>query len=271
PKLRFNQTILEVENQVRESLTALDGVECFDSRDLQELYPVEQYEKYFDPYTDQLAQIPYTRLCFATLGTAVARKMYSLITSPRKVIVVDCDNTLWSGVCAEIGPLNVSVGPSRAALQNFLIKQVEGGRLVCLCSKNEEEDALGVFDLHPAMLLRREHLTGWKVNWNPKADNLRTLAADLDLALDSFVFIDDDSFECAQVRAVCPEVLTLHLPSDELAIERFLRNTWDLDQKPPTLEDKKRTLYYQQNAKRAQSRQEARSIEEFIANLGLEV
>src|SRR5262249_31612395 len=86
-----------------------------------------------------------------------------------------------------------------------------------------------------------------------------------------FVFIDDDSFECAQVRAVCPEVLTLHLPSDELAIERFLRNTWDLDQKPPTLEDKKRTLYYQQNAKRAQSRQEARSIEEFIANLGLEV
>jgi FkbH-like protein len=271
PELRFNQTILAVENQVRDSLSAFDGVDCLDSRDLQELYPVEQYEKYFDPYTAQLAQIPFTRLCFTMLGTAVARKMYSLVTTPRKVIVVDCDNTLWSGICAEIGILNVSVGAGRVALQKFLIGQAEGGRLVCLCSKNEEADALAVFDTHPAMLLQRHHLTAWKVNWNPKADNLRTLAADLDLSLDSFVFIDDDSFECAQVRAVCPEVLTLHLPADEFAIESFLRNTWDLDQTAPTPEDKKRTLYYQQNASRAQSRQETRSIEEFIANLELNV
>ncbi|HKX29844.1 MAG TPA: HAD-IIIC family phosphatase [Blastocatellia bacterium] len=271
PELRFNPVILAVEKDVRDSLTLLYGVDCLDSRDLEELYPARQYEKYFDPFTDRLAQIPYTRLCYAALGTTVARKLYSLMTRPRKVIVMDCDNTLWSGVVAEVGPLNVSVGPGRAALQRFLIRQVESGRLICLCSKNEEEDVLAVFDLHPAMLLRREHLAEWKVNWNRKADNLRMLAADLNLALGSFVFIDDDSFECAQVRAVCPEVATLHLPSDELDIQKFLQNSWDLDLQPSTPEDRKRTLYYQQNAKRARSREEARSIEEFIADLELEI
>jgi FkbH-like protein len=98
------------------------------------------------------------------------------------------------------------------------------------------------------------------------------LSAELELALDSFIFIDDDSFECAQVMAVCPEVLTIQLPSDELAIKRVLRETWDLDPKTtPTLEDKTRTHYYQQNAERTKIRKSALSIEEFIASLELKV
>jgi FkbH-like protein len=121
------------------------------------------------------------------------------------------------------------------------------------------------------MLLRREHLTAWKVNWDAKAMNLRTLGAELSLGLDSFVFIDDDAFECGAVRTLCPEVLVLQLPSDDAEIENYLLNIWDLDVKAATAEDQNRTLYYRQNANRIHAQTTASSLGEFLASLALEV
>jgi FkbH-like protein len=271
PKLRGNKTLLATETELRDYLIDLPGVDVLTTQDLQTLYPTEDYESYFDPYTERLAQIPYTRLCFATLGTMVARRLYGTRAKMRKVVVVDCDNTLWSGICGENGPLRVVVGPGRRALQQFLINQTLHGRLVCLCSKNEEVDALTVFDQHPDMLMRREHLAAWKVNWTPKPDNLRALSEELGLSLDGFVFIDDDAYECATVRTSCPEVLTLHLPTEEAEIDPFLQSAWDLDMKAVTLDDRKRTEYYHQNAERTKARDRLSSLDDFLASLELKV
>jgi FkbH-like protein len=259
------------EDWLRGQFAGANGIEFIGHADTAALYPVEPYSNWFDAYTERLAQIPYSPLGFTVLSTMVARRLFRRRTRSPKVIVVDCDNTLWSGECGEDGPANVKMTSGRQLLQRFLLKQVQGGRLLCLCSKNHEPNVLEVFARHEAMPLQREHLTAWRINWQPKPENLRALSAELSLGLDSFVFLDDDTFECESVRALCPEVLTLQVPRDDAQIELFLREVWELDLRPPTLEDERRAQYYRDNAEREKIRGTTASLDDFIASLQLQV
>ena len=174
---------------------------------------------------------PYARGFYAGLGTAIVRALHAAEeVSPRKVLVLDCDQTLWSGVSAEDGASDVVVDAPRRAIQEFALKQRAAGVLICLCSKNAEEDVFSVLDRHPDMLLRREHVTAARINWEPKSANLRALAKQLNLGLDSFVFLDDSAVECAEVRARAPEVLTLALPEDTARIRIVPRSHLGLRQ-----------------------------------------
>ena len=103
-----------------------------------ELYPVTDYH---DPVRDELGHIPYTPLFFAALGTILARKVHALLTPPRKVVVLDCDNTLWNGVVAEDGVQGITIPPSCRVLQQFLVDRTSEGFLLCLCSKNDDVSA----------------------------------------------------------------------------------------------------------------------------------
>jgi FkbH-like protein len=249
----------------------LPEIDVVTSEELARLYPPKDYAAYFDPYAEKLSQNPYSRLCLATLATMVVRRLYIRYAPPRKVIVVDCDNTLWSGVCGEAGAIGVEIGPARRALQQFLMRQVERGWLLCLSSKNEERDVIEVFTRNPGMLLQMEHLTAWKVNWQAKRDNLRALSVELGLHLDSFIFLDDDPFECNQAMTMCPEVLTIQIPWEESRIEAALLNIWEFDQRISTGDDRQRTAYYRQNAERSRAREQTASLEEFLRSLELEV
>jgi FkbH-like protein len=93
---------------------------------------------------------------------------------------------------------------SHLALHDTLARLSASGVLVCLCSKNEEPDVWRVFESRGDMRLKREHVVAPMINWLPKSENLRTLAGRLNLGLDSFVFVDDNPVECAEVRAGCP-------------------------------------------------------------------
>ena len=117
------------------------------------------------------------------------------------------------GVVGEVGPegRRVRRRPPRAA-RRCSAASPTSGVLVCLCSKNEEPDVWRVFETRADFGLRREQVVAAMINWQPKSQNLRTLAARLNLGLDSFVFIDDNPVECAEVRAGCPEVLTIQWP-----------------------------------------------------------
>src|SRR5271156_1302822 len=100
------------------------------------------------------------------------------------------------------------------------------------------------------MPLRRDHFSAWRVNWQPKSENLKSIAEELKLGLDSFVFVDDNPVECAEVEANCPAVLTLQLPEDTALIPQFLGHCWVFDQLKTTEEDRLRATMYQQNALR---------------------
>jgi FkbH-like protein len=225
----------------------------------------------YDPHGDALGHIPYTASFFASLGTALARKIHRLWTAPHKVIVVDCDDTLWRGICGEVGPFGVELDPPRRILQEFLVEQHDAGMLLCLCSKNNEADVLEVFDRRPEMPLQRRHLVAHRINWQSKSANLQALAHDLQLSLDSFIFLDDNPMECAEVQAACPEVLTLQLPQPVDRLPGFLKHLWAFDHAKVTEVDRKRTEMYRQGQERDQLRRQALTLADFLAGLGLEV
>ena len=254
--------------EVIAALAGVPGVYPFGPADVAARYPVADA---VDPAADALGKIPYTPTYFAALGTFAARTALAARRSPFKVIVLDCDNTLWSGVCGEGGVAAVAVGPGFVAMQRFMAEQSAAGKVLCLCSKNVESDVWNVFENHADMLLRRDQFAAHRINWAPKGQNLRELARELNVGLDSFVFLDDNPLECAEVRASCPEVLTLQAPSRAEDWPGYLAHVWAFDQLTVTDQDRHRAAAYQQNARREEARRAAGGLEGFLAKLQLQV
>ncbi|MGD1072493.1 MAG: HAD-IIIC family phosphatase [Bryobacteraceae bacterium] len=231
-------------------------------------YPVANYS---DAVADRLGHVPYTTEFFAALAASLVRRTDALRRAPFKVIALDCDNTLWRGVVGEDGPDGVAITPAFRALQEFMVRQHDAGMLIAICSKNNEADVEELFRVRSDMVLQRSHIATWRVNWDPKSENIRALAAELDLGMDSFIFIDDSAVECAEVAAHCPEVLTLQLPQDEDKIPGFLDNIWAFDHWGVTAEDRNRTQVYVQKLGRERLEREAADISDFIRSLELRV
>ena len=209
---------------------------------------------------------------FAALGTMIARKLHTLRGNRHKVIALDCDDTLWSGVCGEDGPHGVRLEAGHRALQEFMLAQRETGMLLCLCSKNNPEDVYETFRAHPEMPLRMEHFAASRLNWEPKSASLRSLADELHLAPESFVLVDNSATECAEVRAGSPEILTIALPAASSGdFAGFLNHLWVFDQWSATEEDRHRAALYAREAERTKAEQQSASLEEFLASLNLEI
>jgi FkbH-like protein len=255
------------ENKIAEAIKEMAGIYLISAKEMKN-YGINDY---YDPITDASGHLPFTPVYFAALGTELIRKIVALLNKPYKVLVLDCDNTLWQGVLGEDGPEGVRVSSGYFYLQSFVVKQYEAGVLICLCSKNDENDVLEFFDKNPTIPLKKSHLTAWQINWRPKSENIRQLAIELGLGLDSFIFIDDNPVECEEVRANCPEVLTLQLPGQSESIPAFLQNVWALDHVRVTEMDKQRSLLYQQNIGRERERKNTQSFSDFIASLQLDI
>jgi FkbH-like protein len=265
----FARTILEhCEEVLNREIGALPSVHFLSAKQVLEWYPVADYN---DSASDELGHVPYTPLFFTALGTAITRKLHAIKRAPAKVIVLDCDHTIWSGVCGEDGAKGVIVDGPWKDLQEFMRRKRESGMLLALCSKNNPEDVEEVFSKRHEMPLRRDHFAAVRLNWLPKSENLRSIAAELNLGLDSFVFLDDNPVECAEVEAGCPEVLTLQLPEDASIMAQFVRHCWVFDQAKLTVEDKKRAEMYRQNSERERLRTQSSGLADFIASLDLKV
>ncbi|MFM1550444.1 MAG: HAD-IIIC family phosphatase [Lentisphaeria bacterium] len=221
-----------------------------------------------DAVSEDAGHVPYTDLFFAELGTMIVRHVYDASRTPLKVIVLDCDNTLWSGVCSEDGPDGVIVDEPRRALQSFMVAQHDAGRLLCLCSKNHQADVDAVFK-RQEMPLSSGHIAATRINWNAKSANLTELAAELKLGLDSFVFVDDNPVECAEVQAGCPEVTTINLPDTPGMVPDFLDNLWIFDRFETTPEDRRRTAMYHAEKQRHDLRGQTLTITDFLEGLQL--
>ncbi|MGA3099875.1 MAG: HAD-IIIC family phosphatase [Bryobacteraceae bacterium] len=253
---------------LREAISELTGVHLITPRDVQALYPVEEIH---DPHGEQLGHLPYTPVYFVALATAIARRIHAIVTPPYKVAALDCDETLWAGICGEDGPHGVVLDPARRALQEFMAERRASGLLLALCSKNNEEDVVETFRAHPEMPLRLEDFAARRINWESKGAGLASLAAELDLGLDSFILVDDNPKECTEAQAGAPEALALALPAPAEEIPEFLRHVWAFDRAGVTEDDQRRPEVYAQRAERARAARAAASLEEFLDTLELEI
>jgi FkbH-like protein len=257
-----------VDRDFAAGLRSVAGVHVLTPERLEAWYPGALVP---DAYTDRLGHVPYTAAGFTALGTAIVRGLHRVLVPAPKVVVVDADNTLWDGVAGETDLADIGVGPARQALQELLAAQRAAGRLLCLCSKNAPADTLAVIGGHPGMRLAAEDFAAVRINWRSKADNLRELADELGLGLDSFVFVDDNPVECAEIRDRCPQVAVLQLPPDAVEAERFLRHCWLLDIGSTTKDDERRAAYYRTELERGRMRREAPSLRGFLDALRLHV
>lgn len=223
----------------------------------------------FDPVADRLAHIPYTDEYMAGLAVALTRGIHMLLVPAHKVLVLDCDNTIWGGVVGEDGPQGITFGAGFLAVQQFAVEAQAKGALVCLASKNAEADVIEVLNTRAEMVLKAEHVVAHRINWEAKASNLRSLARELNLGLDSLVFVDDNPVECGQMQEALPEVVTLQLPPTGSEVTGFLAHLWAFDKASVTQEDLRRTSMYRENAARENLEAEAVDIGEFLAALGL--
>jgi FkbH-like protein len=224
----------------------------------------------FDAEGERLANVPYTPLAFAALARDLAREIHRLRTPRPKVIVLDCDHTLWEGVVGEDGIEGLRISEARRAFHAFLASRQKAGMLLCLASKNAEADVIEVFRHRHDMGLGLEELVAWKINWQPKPANVRELARELNLGLDSFVFLDDNPVEVAGMQAACPEVLSLQVPADA-QLPEFIAGLWPLDLHETTAEDRRRTELYRGNLQRDRLQKSSVSLGDFLDGLGLDI
>jgi FkbH-like protein len=262
PTPKHEATVEKAERMVREGTADLAAVH---------LVAPEPVTDRHDPHGDELGHVPYTPVFFVALATAIARKIHAIATPPYKVIALDCDETLWAGICGEDGPGGVVVDAPRRALQEFMAERRRAGMLLALASKNNEEDVTETFCAHPEMPLRLEDFVARRVNWEPKSANLASIAEELGLNLDSFILVDDNPKESTEAQAGCPEALALPLPARAEDIPEFLKHVWAFDRARVTEEDRKRPELYAQQAERAKAERGSASLEEFLASLQLEV
>ena len=253
---------------LRDAVSDLAGVHLITPSEIQALYPVEEVH---DPHGEQLGRLPYTPLYFVALATAIARRIHAILTPPYKVVALDCDETLWAGICGEDGPHGVALDAPRRALQEFMAERRRRGMLLALCSKNNEEDVVETFRAHPEMPLRFDDFAARRIDWESKGAGLASLAAELDLGLDSFILVDDNPKECTEAQAAAPEALALALPARAEEIPEFLRHVWAFDRARVTEEDRRRPELYAQRAERTRAERGAGSLEEFLAALDLEI
>lgn len=171
--------------------------------------------------------IPYVFKYYIALGNLLVRKFHSITLPPYKVMIVDCDNTLWSGIAGDIGAGNVEFKEHNLALQKFLVKQKENGVFICLCSKNEEETVNNVFAQREGeMILKMSDIALKKINRDTKSNNIKAILSELKLAnAKNAIFIDDSEREIEEVSQNLQEIFCVLMPQK---IEEF-NNTWAFD------------------------------------------
>lgn len=194
----------------------------------------------------------------------------------KKAIIFDCDNTLWEGIIGEDGVDGIKMSSSshKGVIYEeiqFIAKELaRNGVLVGLNSKNNLNDVEEVLKIHPDISLKDDEIVIKKINWEEKVANLENISKELNLGIDSLVFVDDSDFEINLVNQFQPEVTTIQVPNERYLYPSKLREKFNLFYtKDYTKEDKNRVAMYQQEKLRVDEKVNFKSIEQYLESLGL--
>jgi FkbH-like protein len=230
---------------------------------------------WYDPALWHRSKQEITPAASPSYGELVARLIAARQGRSYKCLVLDLDNTLWGGVIGDDGLDGIVIGQGSplgegfAELQAYAKELARRGIILAVSSKNDEKNALEPFEKHPEMVLRRGDIASFRANWTDKAANIRAIAQDLNIGLDSLVFLDDNPAERIQVREALPMVAVPEVPDDPAMIPHILADAGYFESLAITAEDLQRSGQYQENIAREQHRATASDMESFLRGLDM--
>ncbi len=231
----------------------------------------------FHPKLWYMAKIPFSNEVLKEAVADVKAAVMGINGQSRKVIILDLDDTLWGGIVGDVGWENLQLGghdPIGEAFVDFqkaLKSLMNRGIILGIVSKNEENIALEAIGKHNEMVLKLDDFSGWKINWQDKAQNIVDLVLELNLGLNSVVFIDDNPVERARVREALPEVLVPEWPDNKMDYPGFLMSLRCFDAPILSREDSERTKMYLNEKQRSESKKNMTSVDDWLKSLNMQI
>jgi FkbH-like protein len=265
--------LLEVQARLAARLRDVDGVYLLHTARWTEAAGKEA----FNPKFWYMGKIAFGTPVMKAASEDIRACLRGLMGQSRKLIVLDLDDTLWGGIVGDEGWENLRLGGHDALGEAFVdfqraLKALQGrGIQLAVVSKNTEATALEAIEKHPEMRLRKDDFIAWRINWSDKARNIAELVEEVNLGLQSVVFIDDNPAERARVREQLPEVLVPEWPADKMLYRQALAALDCFDTPAVTKEDLERTRSYVAERKRKESLSSVGSLDAWLRSLELEV
>ena len=272
-KFGFHEMIEEINNSLRHILKNHNSVYMYDFRQFVSKFGEKNV---FDYRQFHLGDIQIAFNLIPYLANDLMSYIKPMFGINRKCIVLDLDNTLWGGIVGEDGFDGIELGdtPNGEAFVEFqkeLLVLWNQGIILAINSKNNDNDAMKVITKHPNMILREKHFANIQINWDDKAINLKKIADEINIGLNSMVFFDDDKINCERIKQEFPEVLTINLPDDPSQFTPILKEMNDFQVLQRTDEDKKRGEIYAQQLERNKFEKSVSNMDDFLKNLDIRV
>lgn len=271
----FEEAIYDFNSHILKLAINNKNIKIIDFSDFVSEYPQTDFIDWKYYFTSQLAFSAKLSKDFKTWFDLQKNK---IALKRKKCIVLDLDNTLWGGVLGEDGIEGIKIGgdyPGKAFLyfQKALIELSKSGVILTVCSKNNVNDVLECWNKNPFNLINKEYISAYRINWNNKADNIRELASELNIGLDSFVFIDDNPTERELVKQTLPDVVVPEFPEQPYGLVSFIEELTDkyFSVYSLTEEDRNKTSEYKANVERKNTEKSFTDIDSFIKSLDIKL
>lgn len=270
-----DEAVSQFNSDVRQLSKTHKNLHLIDFSEFAEQYPA-----------DQLVNWKFYMISQTLLNTKLAKDFSEWFThverelelKRKKCLVLDLDNTLWGGILGEDGADGIKIGgdyPGKAFYywQQALLELSKTGVILTICSKNNEQDVEELWKRNPFIVLRKEHFSAWRINWNDKASNIQELAKELNIGLDSMVFLDDNPAERLLVSQTLPMVAVPEFPSKPYELMPFFKHLVTTYFRVYTItdEDRQKTAQYKANAQRAAARSQFVDMEAYLSSLDMRI
>lgn len=268
----INSIILECNKLIYSKAREVSFLEVFD-------FPKFCFEIGKENLTDEkmyyLGKILFKKLSSEKFAKRLSEQISTIMGKRKKVIVVDLDNTLWGGVIGEDGVANLKLGGNGAGeiyseVQKILKNYKETGTLLAIVSKNNYEDVEPIFN-SDNMILKKDDFVTYRINWELKSKNILDIAEELNLGVDSFIFLDDNPAERYEVKERIPSIDVIDFPEDIALLPLVLKDIAELKATSYTKEDKKRHEMYALDKKRNEIKSASVSVEDYLKKLEIKI
>lgn len=235
------------------------------------------WDQAYDARMYAVAKMMWTHQMNTLMALEIVKHLYAAMGLTKKCLVLDLDNTLWVGVVGEDGPGGILVGSSSNAgryyadFQRSVSSLKDSGIVLAVCSKNNRSDVEEAFRIRSDMPLTLNDFVSVRINWKPKSENIREIADELNIGLNSLVFMDDNPVEVGEVKELVPEVAVILVPSDVSRLPGVIKNVPYFFKTAVTEEDRNKTILYQQNKQREQLKSSFSSLQDYLKSLNTEV